>query len=123
MEYKELALDTLAAGSVLERIQGAIQEVAENIRDLDTDPKAKRSVTLKLEFRPSADRENVELRSHVKVALAPEVPVVSPVWLVNKRDGVKAMTANPRQEVLDLEDEDRPQVTHIGRARAQGDDG
>ena len=50
VEYIHATVATLANGAIDERIQVAIREVVANIADLNTDPKAKRSITMKIEI-------------------------------------------------------------------------
>lgn len=64
-------VNEIAEGEVREKINKAIEEVLENIRNLNTSPFDKRKVTLELTFIPEEDRELISLSAQVKTKLAP----------------------------------------------------
>lgn len=84
MHDERLTLATLCGGAVQERVDRALEKVAKNILDPNTDPGKKRSITLKITLKPDdEDNEDVEVTADVSVSLAPEIGV-STRFFVNK---------------------------------------
>ncbi len=52
-------LSTIGAGATAEKFQAELRAVMANIRDPNTDPKAKRKIVLEFTFYPDQDRETV----------------------------------------------------------------
>ena len=76
MRREKLTLATIGGGAVQERVDRALEKVARNIMDPNTDPKKKRMITLKIIMKPDEDdREDVEVSAEVQVSLAPEMGV------------------------------------------------
>lgn len=79
---EKLTLTNICSGAVQEKIDRAIRAVAENILDPNTDPKKKRSITLKVYFAPNEnDREDVTVTAEVTKSLAPEAGVRTQLFL------------------------------------------
>jgi len=88
MEEKEgISLDTLNQGAAVERTNLAIQEVLNNIQDPNTNPKAARAVTLKLTFKPDADRGLANVIVDVVPKLAPIAPFGIRVFMGRDKNG------------------------------------
>ena len=84
MRDQKLSLATIAGGAVQEKVDRALAKVAENILDPNTDPKAARSITLKLTLKPDKDdREDVSVSATVSVSLASENGAQTQIY-VNK---------------------------------------
>ena len=76
MHNERLTLATLCGGAVQEKMDRALERVAQNILDPNTDPGKKRTITLKITLKPDEeDNEDVEVTADVSVSLAPEVGV------------------------------------------------
>lgn len=76
MHKERLTLATIGGGAVQERVDRALEKVAKNIMDPNTDPGKKRVITLKITMKPDEDdREDVEVSADVQVSLAPEMGV------------------------------------------------
>ena len=76
MHNERLTLATLCEGAVQEKVDRALEKVAKNILDPNTDPGKKRSITLKITMKPDEnDNEDVEVTADVSYLLAPEVGV------------------------------------------------
>lgn len=65
------SLDQLNDGAVAEQVMEQIQRVADNIFDPNTDPKAKRTVTMKLTLNSTDDNKTISLSAQVTSKLAP----------------------------------------------------
>ena len=60
MRKEKLTLATIGGGAVQERVDRALEKVARNIMDPNTDPGKKRVITLKITMKPDEDdREDV----------------------------------------------------------------
>lgn len=66
----DLEISHLADGGIQEKLDGELKKVFDNIYDLDTEPKTKRSITIKLEFIPDENREVISLASTFTTKLA-----------------------------------------------------
>lgn len=84
MHKEKLTLATICGGAVQEKVDRALEKVARNILDPNTDPSKKRTVTLKLVFKPDDnDIEDVEVSAEVTTSLAPEVGVKTRLYVNN----------------------------------------
>lgn len=68
-------LDSLAGGAFAEKFTKALLEVATNIQDPNTDPTAKRGITVNIKFAPNKNREmvNTTIAVTTKLAAAEEI--------------------------------------------------
>lgn len=66
-----MTLSTIAGGALEELFGAELTRVLANIQDVNTDPKAKRVITFRLEFAPAEDREMTD----IKVSCASPNPV------------------------------------------------
>jgi hypothetical protein len=57
--YRTLDICTMQDGAVVERINAELMKVAQNVRDINTDAKAPREITLKLKLIPTEDRQSM----------------------------------------------------------------
>ena len=84
MHSDRLTLGTICGGAIQEKMDRALEKVAKNILDPNTDPAKKRAITLKIEFQPDKDdNEDVEVTATVTTALAAEMGVTTR-FFVNK---------------------------------------
>ena len=65
----------MAHGAILERADYETARVMDNIMDPNTDPKAKRKITLTLEFKPDANRQMISVNVVAKSSLASTNPI------------------------------------------------
>lgn len=73
---QKLTLETLCGGAVQEKVDRALHAIAENILDPNTDPKKKRTITIKVICAPNGDdREDVTVTVDVTKTLAPDTGV------------------------------------------------
>lgn len=68
--YRPATLSTVGGGGLEELYQQAVQEVFENIHNVNTDPDAKRKITIELIFKPNEERTEVGTAIVVKKSLA-----------------------------------------------------
>lgn len=105
----ELDVSNLADGGIQEKVDMEMKKVFENIHDLNTEPKAKRKVTITLELTPDENREVITISSSVKSNLAPLTDVTTTILTgVNVNGRVEARELKSRakgQMYFDVDDE------------------
>jgi hypothetical protein len=88
MQEVAVTLSGLADGGLEERFQRELMKVNANIKDPNTKPDAKRTITIKIELKPeSADRQVNVVRTTVSSTLATDEAVVSFATLRKTEDG------------------------------------
>lgn len=65
----------MAKGAIQERVDYEVERVVDNILDINTDPTAKRKVTLTVELKPDEERQVIKISASAKSTLAPVTPV------------------------------------------------
>lgn len=74
-------LSEIADGGVQVKLNRALQQVADNILDPNTDPTKKRKVQLNITLTPNEKRDASDVTVEVKTTLAPEVGVPTTMLL------------------------------------------
>ncbi|MGM0124708.1 hypothetical protein IGI37_002102 [Enterococcus sp. AZ194] len=67
----DLQLSELAEGAIQEKLDGELQKVFSNIHDPNTPAGVKRTVTIKLDFKPDDNRQVIAVSSDFTTKLAP----------------------------------------------------
>ena len=85
-ELKNLSLSTLCEGAAEIVFQEALSQVLENMTDINADPKAERSITITVKFKPELDREGRVIGATVivedaKIKLGKKNPVLSKIMI------------------------------------------
>lgn len=116
-----VSLATLKGGAAIEAVDHALGEVWDNILDPNTDAKAKRTVTLKLTFKPTNERDGAGCSIEVASKLAPQAPMSAQI-IVDKENG-KGVAAefgrrNPGQHALEGVYDENSNVTPFPKAEA-----
>ena len=104
---EKLNLSTLAGGGVQEKLQYALDEVATNIADPNTDAKKTRKVTMTLTLKPNEQRSIANLEIDVKTSLVAPVGI-STTLMIDRDDKGKTVVSeiygkDPSQGVVDFE--------------------
>lgn len=83
MEKQKINFDLskIAEGGVQVKLNRALQQVADNILNPNTDAKKKRKITLTLTIAPNDKRDAADTLVEVKTSLAPEIGVPSTMLL------------------------------------------
>lgn len=81
----------LMDGGVKELADLNLQRVLENMRDVNTDPKKARSITVKFTFAGNEERDSVALRVQVESKLAPIKPAETTLDIGNEGGHVVAV--------------------------------
>ena len=105
---EKLSFSTLAGGGVEEKLQYALDEVAANIADPNTDAKKARKVTMTLTLKPNEQRSIANLEIDVKTSMvAPKG--ISTTLMIDRDEKGRAVAAeipygkDPNQGVIDYE--------------------
>ena len=118
-----------ARSSILQMVNGAVQErvdlevsrVVDNILDVNTDPTAKRKITLTIELKPDEERQFITMKASAQSKLAPVVPIGTTLAIAADHNGemvIAEMTPQvPGQIGLDGGEQAAPKLLKIA---AQG---
>lgn len=79
MEIKSIL--EMARGAIMEQVDIETSKVVDNIIDPNTDPKKKRTITLKVDFIPSADRQTVTVIANAQSKLVPNGAVQTSLFV------------------------------------------
>ena len=90
-ETIKCSLLDLMDGGVKELADLNLQRVLENMRDVNTDPKRARSITVKFTFAGNEERDSVALRVQVESKLAPIKPAETTLDIGNEGGHVVAV--------------------------------
>lgn len=95
---EKLTLASMCAGGVQERIDRALAKISDNILDLNTEAKKKRTLDIKLVLTPSEDdREDVTVDVHTSIKLAPETALKTQLFISKDfRSGVTTLTEHAK---------------------------
>lgn len=101
-DTNDVSLDRVGGGAAVERFQGALQDIIDNIIDPNTEATKERSITIKLTFKPDENREFSSAKIHVEKKLAPITPVTTQIFIGRDKDGhgVASEFHPPKQAVI-----------------------
>lgn len=118
-------LNRLMGGAVQERWKDALDRLARNVFDPNTDPRKKRKITLVLTVTPNERRDGGEMTFDVRESFAPPVPVSQTIFFERAGDG--SVYATQRQSQLpgqvDMAGEVTPEPARMELSPAQGEGG
>ena len=110
-----ITLSTIAGGALEELFGAELARVLTNIQDVNTDPKAKRSITFKVEFAPAEDREMTDVKVSCSSKVAGLLTVKTRAFLGRQDGRLVAVEHDPKQ--TGLFDDGKPKVTAIRGGR------
>jgi hypothetical protein len=91
-------IGNICDGALVEAFEVELAKVIKNIMDPNTEAKAKRSITMTVDFHPKDDRVQINVESEVKTRLAGLVPANSRIFVAKDAEGVLyALDEDPRQ--------------------------
>lgn len=104
MSY-EVTLESLKGGAAVEMVNNALEEVWANVLDPNTNATAKRSVVMKIEFKPAQDRASSPVSIAVEKKLASQAAVSAHVNIGTDNDGIATASEymNPNQNELPID--------------------
>lgn len=83
-----------------ELFEHEVTKMLKNVADLNTDPEAKRSITMEFVFKPSPDRKSAVVKLTFKAKHAGVNAVAGSVFMSTAHGEVRAFTEDPRQAKL-----------------------
>lgn len=95
-----LNIGNVCGGAVPELFEHEMQKMLKNVADLNTDPEAKRSITLEFTFKPAPDRKSAVVKLLCKAKHAGVNAVAGSVFMSTAQGSVQAFTEDPRQTTL-----------------------
>lgn len=101
-DYREVNLQNINQGHVIDLFDEAMGRVMENIADENTPPKKERVITIKITVKPNESREHAEVKVGVVTNLAPIKPSEGVVLFSYDGSKAKAYVSDPKQEDLGL---------------------
>lgn len=97
MEPEEVSLSNLCGGGVEEVFQREFAAVLANIADVNTDPEAKRKITLEFTVEPFEDRSGAQVTFSCRSKTVPVESVSGTVFLQRKGLVMVAIPHDPKQ--------------------------
>ncbi len=86
-QLKRDSILRMASGAIEEKVDYEVSRVIDNILDLNTDPKAKRKITITLVFQPDAERKHIAIAAEAKSTLAPTAAVATSMMITSDGNG------------------------------------
>lgn len=105
----------MARGEIEKRVDLEVSRVIDNITDPRTDPTAKRSVTVKIEFRGTLDRDKISVSAQATAKLAPVGAAQTMLQLTTDENGelvFREMSAQIAGQTS-LTDDDEPEPMEL----------
>lgn len=107
----------MAKGAIQERVDYEVSKVIDNILDMNTDPTAKRKVTLTVELKPDEERQVVKITATAKSTLAPTVPIGTSLVITADQNGemmlAEIVPQVPGQMNFDGGEQESPKILKI----------
>jgi hypothetical protein len=100
MATKIIALDELKDGRINEEIQKCASEVIADIQNTDKEPEKRRSLIIRIDFDPTADRKGSAIAVSVKTSLAASRKIGTMLWFEKKGSHTIAHDEDPAQGKL-----------------------
>ena len=116
-EQARSSLLQMAKGAIQERVDYEVSKVIDNILDVNTDPLAKRKVTLVVEMKPDEDRQVVKITATATSKLAPTNSVGTSLVITSDQNGemilAEIIPQVPGQMSLTGEVQESPKILKI----------
>lgn len=109
-ELPRLSLDTIGGGAAAELFQQELDKVLENVLDPNTDPTAKRTITLKITIVPSESRTQAAVGVEADSRLAPFNGASGVVFVGRRMGRAIAVAHDPKQMQMKWDAADKPHV-------------
>lgn len=116
--FTQVSLVTLASGAAVEQFDHVLGKVLENIQDVNTDPRAKRTIVMTIEIMPNEDRDDATLTCAVSSKVPGPRALSTPIFFAEKDRKPIAVGRDLRQ--MDMIDEVPDDVRPINRAQTAG---
>ena len=105
--FKKLSLGSIADGAIVELFDYEWQRIVDDIADATKQPKAVRTLTIKLTVKPTEDRGSGDVEVDVSSKLAKTKAVSGTAYFTSENGRVASYVNDPKQEELisELEEE------------------
>ncbi len=100
MPEEPVTLVSLGGGALVEHFDIELERVLKNIEDVNTDPEAARTITLKVTFKPNEERSIADIHISAASKLASIKPTRTVVYMGKKLGKTVAVESNPQQSGL-----------------------
>lgn len=115
---KEVSLETIQNGAVVDMFNEELQKVMKNIADENTKPDAVRSITITVKIKPDKTRRSAATQVDCKSTISPVKPSDGFIFLNQAKDGsFEAFEDDYRQK--ELEDADGVSIYTMPKAEAR----
>lgn len=101
MDYKEVSLDTLNSGAVIELFNEEWEKLLENIADENVSADTMRELRIVIKVKPDKNRQTAKTTVEATTKLAPVKPHESFVLLSGDGGRVNAYVSDPKQQELE----------------------
>lgn len=93
----EVTIESIDGGAVLEQVNHVLGQVWKNVQDPNTDPEAKRTITLTIVIEPNDIRESASFDYAVTMKVPGPKPRSTAVFMADKNGEPCAVTRDLRQ--------------------------
>lgn len=115
---KEVSLETIQNGAVIDMFNEELQKVMQNIADANTKPDAVRSITITVSIKPDKTRRSAATAIECKSRICPVKPSDGVIFLSEAKDGsLEAYEDDYKQ--LELEATDGKSIYTMPKAEAR----
>lgn len=97
MEHEHVTLSNLCGGAIEELFQREWAQVLANVGDVNTDPEAKRKLSLEFTITPFEDRSGAQVTFSCKSKIVPIQAVKGTVYLQRRGASMVAVPHDPQQ--------------------------
>lgn len=123
MQEELVTLASIANGAAMELFEHELKRVIANIWDVNTSPKKKRQILIKVDIQPSETREIGYYNVEVSAKLASVKPVESTMYFGKKDGELVAVQSNPQQPgIFDKEKSNITPLATVDRKAASAND-
>ena len=116
-------LDELMDGALTERFNLEMERVLKNVFDPNTDPKAKRQITIVIEIQPNERRDAAGFKVDVKSKTAPPIAMEQTCFIFQDDEGNVVATEItkqvPGQMDMDGNEQPIPRVVEFGKSKKE----
>lgn len=112
-EPTTLTVANIANGAAVELFEEELEHVLENMLDPNTDPKAKRVVTLKFTFVPNRDRDSADVKVEAASKLAPMHSGEGGIYMARQHGGKAVAVAHHPEQLKMYEEQKKAEVSAV----------
>ena len=117
-EVKEINILEMMSGAIGERVNYELTKIMKNCKDLNTDAKKARGLTIDISFAPTENRDSLSVKIGVKSKLAPVKALDSTLLLGGTEDDPVVMEYAPQvpgQRNLAGGEQDDPKIISLAK--------